>query len=192
MWICQCSAYFRFIPSTRTHTQTHTIWRPQTDRAKSGHCHILLWLLLLLLLLLSAIRIWRAGNSHPPNWHESSPCTCCQRLALVSALHPCRQWVDSARCVWNHVPSVNYQRERVTWIQRMRQWRWLFLLVQKRVFLSWPFVGVLSGFSDLFWRRLACLVVGQHRTAELSCLVDVWEPKKQVATGVWFIFWLIF
>ena len=149
-----------------THTQTHTMWRPQTDQAKSGHCHFffLLWLLLLFLLLLSAVRIWRTGNSHP-NWPESSPCTCCQRLALVSALHSCRQWVDSARFVWNHVPSVNYQRECVTWIQRMRQWRWVFLLVQKRVFLSWPFVGVLSRF---FWPFLKETCLSGGRTAQNS------------------------
>ena len=51
MWICQRSAYFKFIPSTHaltcarthtnththTHTHSHTIWGPQTNRAKSGH-----------------------------------------------------------------------------------------------------------------------------------------------------------
>ena len=52
IWICQHSAYFNFIPSTHTHTCTHThthththiyshtIWGPQTDGAKSGHCPV--------------------------------------------------------------------------------------------------------------------------------------------------------
>ena len=44
MWICQHSAYVKFIPSTRTHTcmhahtHSHTTWGPQTDGAQSGHC----------------------------------------------------------------------------------------------------------------------------------------------------------
>ena len=36
IWICQCTAYFKFIPSTHKHS--HTIWGPWTDGAKSGHC----------------------------------------------------------------------------------------------------------------------------------------------------------
>ena len=43
-WLCQHNVCIKFIPSTHTRTHTHcdthsqTIWRLQTDGAKSGHC----------------------------------------------------------------------------------------------------------------------------------------------------------
>ena len=42
MWICQCSAYFKFIPSTHTCIHTHTHTRLHAHMRAYSHTHILI------------------------------------------------------------------------------------------------------------------------------------------------------